>query len=99
MKDYYKILEILENASEDDIFNAYNKKIVQFKHLPFFTTKMIQEIKLLKEALYVLSDNNKRNKYNILMTQYNNIHQYKEEGRHIDNTKIYERLFSIKFDN
>jgi DnaJ-class molecular chaperone len=64
MKDYYEILDITINSSLDDIYNAYNKKIVQFNHLPFFTNKMIQEIKLLKEALYVLTDKNKRSKYN-----------------------------------
>lgn len=99
MKDYYEILETSINASTDDIYNAYNSKIVQFNHLPFFTNKMIKEIKLLKEALYVLSDKNKRYKYNILINKYYNQKQYEEEGRHIDNTKVYDRLFSIKFDN
>lgn len=96
MKDYYEILEISLDASEDEIYDAYNKKIVQFKHLPFFTNQMIQEIKLLKEAIYVLGDENKRQKYNY---KFNNYKQYEEEGRHIDNTKICNRLFSIKFDN
>ncbi len=45
MKDYYEILDISQTASEDEIYNAYNNKIVQFRHLPFFTNKMIQEIK------------------------------------------------------
>ncbi len=94
MKDYYEILEISRNASEDDIYNAYNTKILQFRHLPFFTNKMIQEIKLLKEALYVLSDEIKRAKYN---DKFNRRKQYEEESRHIDNTKICDRLFSIKF--
>jgi DnaJ-class molecular chaperone len=99
MKDYYEILDISLDASEDEIYDAYNKKIVQFKHLPFFTNQMIKEIKLLKEAIYVLGDENKRYKYNILIEQLNNKKQYEEEGRHIDNTKVYDRLFSIKFDN
>jgi len=99
MKDYYKILDITINSSIDEIYNAYNSKIVQFNHLPFLTNKMIQEIKILKEALYVLSDKNKRYKYNIYFNKINNQKQYEEEGRHIDNTKVYDRLFSIKFDN
>jgi DnaJ-class molecular chaperone len=96
MKDYYEILEVSIDVSEDEIYEAYNKKIVQFKHLPFFTNQMIQEIKLLKEAIYVLGDENKREKYNYKL---NNYKQYEAEGRHIDNTKICDRLFSIKFDN
>ena len=58
--NYYEILNIKYNATEEDIYNSYNNKIAQFNHLPFHTQKMIEEIKLLKEALYVLSDNVRR---------------------------------------
>ena len=95
MKDYYEILEINPTASEDEIYNAYNNKILQFRHLPFFTPKMIKEIKLLKEALYVLSDEIKRSKYN---DKLNKNKQYEEEGKYLDNTKICDRLFSIKLN-
>ncbi len=94
MKDYYEILEIDLNATEDEIYKAYREKISQFNHLPFHTTKMIQEIKLLKEALYVLGEEIKRSKYNI---KYSKIKQYEEEGKYKDNTKICDRLFSITF--
>ena len=91
MKDYYEILEISSNVSEDDIYNAYNNKISQFNHLPFFTSKMISEIKLLKEAIYVLGNKNKRTKYN---KKYYLIKNTQEESRDFDNTKICDRLFS-----
>lgn len=95
MKNYYKILNITNNAKEDEIYNAYNNKISQFNHLPFHTPKMISEIKLLKEALYVLSDHYKRLKYDIKCTRMINL--YNEESRTIDNTKVCDRLFSIIF--
>ena len=91
MKDYYKILEISSNVSEDNIYNAYNNKISQFNHLPFFTSKMISEIKLLKEAIYVLGCKIKRKKYN---KKYYLIKKYEEEIEEFDNTKICNRLFS-----
>jgi DnaJ-class molecular chaperone len=94
MKNYYEILNIEINATEDEIYQAYNIKIAQFNHLPFHTQKMIAEIKLLKEALYVLSDNNKRKKYN---SKYEKNAQYEETDKNIDNTKICDRLFSITF--
>jgi DnaJ-class molecular chaperone len=94
MKNYYEILNIEINATEDEIYQAYNIKIAQFNHLPFHTQKMISEIKLLKEALYVLTDDIRRKKYN---NKYEKIAQYEEIGKSVDNTKICDRLFSITF--
>ncbi len=93
MKDYYEILGIANNATENEIYNAYKNKISQFNHLPFHTIKMIDEIKSLKEALYVLSNNIKREKYNN-KCKINN--RYTEDDNY-NNTKICDRLFSIKF--
>ena len=95
LQNYYDILNINNNATEKDIYAAYNSKIIQFNHLPFHTQKMISEIKLLKEALYVLGDNNKRQKYDYKCERIN---QYNEESRTIDNTKVCDRLFSITFE-
>ena len=94
MKNYYEILGINNDASENDIYDAYKNKISQFNHLPFHTPKMISEIKSLKEALYVLSDKIKRTKYN---NKCDKMKCFYEEGRTINNTKICDRLFSIKF--
>ncbi len=94
MKNYYEILGIPNNANEKNIYDSYKNKIAQFNHLPFHTSKMVEEIKLLKEALYVLSDKNKRMKYD---NKREKMTCFYDEGRTIDNTKICDRLFSIKF--
>ena len=94
MKNYYEILNINNNASEEQIYDAYREKISQFNHLPFHTQKMISEIKLLKEALYVLGDEIKKNKYDNKMEK---LEQYNTEGRNIDSTKICDRLFSVTY--
>jgi DnaJ-class molecular chaperone len=94
MKNYYEILNINNDASEEQIYDAYRYKIAQFNHLPFHTSKMILEIKLLKEALYVLGDENKRQKYD---NKINKLEEYNSEGRNIDNTKICDRLFSVTY--
>jgi DnaJ-class molecular chaperone len=94
MKNYYEILGITNNTTENDIYCAYKNKIAQFNHLPFHTSKMIYEIKSLKEALYVLSDKNKRIKYD---NKLEKMTCFYEEGKTINNTKICDRLFSIKF--
>ncbi len=92
--NYYNILGIENTATDDEIYNAYRLKIGQFNHLPFHTHKMINEIKLLKEALYVLANEKKRKKYDI---KFNKTNKYIEDSRIIDNTKICDRLFSITF--
>jgi DnaJ-class molecular chaperone len=94
MKNYYEILNINKNVSEEKIYDAYRNKIAQFNHLPFHTQKMILEIKLLKEALYVLGDENKRKKYD---NKIDKLEQYNLEGRNIDSTKICNRLFSVTY--
>ena len=94
MKNYYEILNINNNALEEQIYDAYRDKIAQFNHLPFHTSKMILEIKLLKEALYVLEDTIRRQKYDKKMEK---LEQYNLEGRNSDNTKICNRLFSVTY--
>ncbi len=91
MINYYELLEVDNKANEDEIYKAYNLKISQFNHLPFHTSQMIKEIKLLKEAIYVLGDESKRDKYDNKLKKQR---QYMEESRHIDNTQICNRLFN-----
>ncbi len=92
IKNYYEILSLPFNAPEDEIFKKYREKINQFNGLPFLTKEMIHDIKLLKEAFYVLSDNTKRNNY---IKKYKRHRDYEATNRTIDNTKICDRLFSI----
>ena len=60
IKNYYEILGLPFNAPEEDIFKSYREKISQFNNLPFLTKNMINDIKLLKEAFYILSDVQKK---------------------------------------
>jgi len=97
MKDYYKILDI--NNTEDDlsakqIKDAYNVQISRFVGLPFLTKMMIQDIKNIKEAYYVLSSETMKNKYDKIFKKHK---QLEEDARQVDNTKICNRLFSITF--
>ena len=67
MKNYYEILNIDVNSSYEDIQYTYNEKIKQFTGLPFLTNEMKTIIKNLKEAKYVLLDEERRNRYNNLL--------------------------------
>ena len=93
MKNYYDILNVKKDASENEIYKAYRDKISQFNGLPFLTKQMSVEIKELKVAIYILGDEIKRQKYNIKMGHKKPI----QPNNSIENTKICDRLFSITF--
>ena len=92
MKNYYEILGLEFNVPESEIFKNYREKINQFNGLPFLTKDMINDIKLLKESFYILSDVKKREVY---IKKYKRYRDYESTNKTIDNTKICDRLFSI----
>ena len=107
MKDYYMILDIphkldkldiqykMNIEAEIDIKAAYKIKIARFKNLPFLTKKMISDIKDIKEAYYVLSDDELKTKYN---NKFKKIKQ-QDDTRYIEPSQICNRLFSLTNQN
>jgi hypothetical protein len=96
MKDYYIILCIdnIDNVDNNEIKKQYNIQISKFRGLPFLTKMMIQDIKNIKEALYILSNPVMKIKYDKILKKQK---QLENDTRYIDNTKICDRLFSITF--
>jgi hypothetical protein len=103
MKDYYKILNIdsesisKKNIKPHDLDTFYKNKINRFKNLPFLTKDMKDDIKDIKEAYYVLSNNVLRNKYNEKYKKKEETIIANDDNKYIDNTKICNRLFSLTF--
>ena len=62
MKDYYKILEVEENASEDDIKKSYRN--LSKKYHPDINPQGAEKFKEIAEAYEVLGDKPKREEYN-----------------------------------
>jgi molecular chaperone DnaJ len=62
MKDYYKILEVEENASDDDIKKSY--RTLSKKYHPDVNPDGAERFKEIAEAYDVLSDKTKRAQYN-----------------------------------
>jgi curved DNA-binding protein len=72
-KDYYKILGVERNASEDDIRKAYRKLAMQYHPDRNPNDKQAEErFKEINEAYQVLSDSEKRGLYDRLGSDYSN---------------------------
>src|SRR5512138_2422347 len=72
-KDYYKILGVERNASEDDIRKAYRKLAMQYHPDRNPNNKEAEEkFKEINEAYQVLSDPQKRTHYDRLGSDYSN---------------------------
>ena len=83
MENYYKILEISQDFNNEDLKKAYKLKIKEYNHLPFLNKNQKLNVKKLKEAYFVLLDEElrtqdellherifeKKNKYNINLEQ------------------------------
>jgi molecular chaperone DnaJ len=62
MKDYYKILEVEENASDDDIKKSY--RTLSKKYHPDMNPDGAEKFKEIAEAYEILGDKTKRAQYN-----------------------------------
>src|SRR5512134_1376850 len=72
-KDYYKILGVERNASEDEIRKAYRKLAMQYHPDRNPNDKQAEErFKEINEAYQVLSDSQKRAHYDRLGSDYSN---------------------------
>jgi hypothetical protein len=79
---YYKLLEIPKDSSKEDIYNAYKIKIEKYRNLPFLNTAQKNEIKDLKKAKFVLSNEELKNKYDSIIEKQNiESHKMKEWER------------------
>ena len=62
-RDYYEVLEIQKNASKDDIKNAYRKLALKFHPDRNKSPGAEDKFKEISEAYAVLSDNEKKTRY------------------------------------
>lgn len=84
-KDYYKILGVSKSASSDEIKKAYRKLAQKYHPDKTKGDKSSEEkFKEINEANEVLSDKEKREKYNRLGDQWNNYNQHGSAGQGFD---------------
>tara|TARA_B100001248_G_C27099970_1_gene326583 strand:+ start:59 stop:361 length:303 start_codon:yes stop_codon:yes gene_type:complete len=99
MIDYYEILNVNVNTNHNDIKKSYKEHISRFNGLPFLTKKMIEEIKELKIAYYILGNEERRILYDNRLKPKTTIYQNSEINNDFqENTKINDRLFGNIFN-
>lgn len=66
---YYKLLDINKDATKEAVYNAYKMKIEKYRNLPFLNASQKNEIKELKKAKFVLSNEELKYKYDYIITK------------------------------
>jgi DnaJ-class molecular chaperone len=101
MDDYYKILNVNNNSTKEEIKFEYNKLIDNYKILPFISENDKTIIKLIKKAYYVLTHDEYKKTYdtNLLLKQ-NQLsilpqpNVINKKGN-VNNSYIADRIFSF----
>ena len=63
MKNYYELLGIANSATIDQINSAYTKHITHYNRLTQINNNDVMQIKELKKALYILTNDNLKTLY------------------------------------
>jgi DnaJ-class molecular chaperone len=71
MDNYYNYLNVKKDCKPKDIISAYQNKINIYKLKTNLNEEDIKHIKNLKKGIYILLDDDLRNKYNILLQNNN----------------------------
>ena len=82
--NYYQILEVKYDATEKEIIDSYKNKIKKYFNLPFLNENQKVDIKKLKKAKFIFSNNELRKKYDSI------IFQEIEEKKNINKKEIEE---------
>lgn len=105
MEDYYKILNVEHTATKDEIIASYDKIMINYKIQPFISENDKTNIKLIKKAHFVLTNDEYRKTYDTSLElkkkqnqqpiniQSVNTSNNKKSG--FNNSYIADRIFSM----
>lgn len=94
---YYKLLDLNNNATKQDIINAYNTKIKKYSGLPFLDVNQESEVKELKKAQAVLTNNELRavyDEYNMNKAKEPTDSKYSKRSK-LDTEMLSNRIFQM----
>jgi DnaJ-class molecular chaperone len=102
---YYKILDVNYDAEIEEVSEAYSNKIKKYSKLPFLNENQKTEVKELKKAYYILSNNDLRKVYdNIIIQEIETHNKFKDNNNEkpsilkkekLDSTIMSDRVFSM----
>jgi len=94
---YYKILDLSYDATEKDINDAYNDKIKRFINLPFLNEVQKSEVKDLKKAKFVLTNEELKKIYDAIIISNMKEDKKTDESRKekLDSQVMGNRIFSM----
>lgn len=94
---YYKILDLNNNATKQDVINAYTAKIKKYSGLPFLDVNQEAEVKELKKAHAVLTNTELRqiyDNYNLSKAKESNDTKYSKRSK-LDTESLSNRIFQM----
>jgi DnaJ-class molecular chaperone len=95
---YYKILDLGKGSTNEDVYKAYNTKIEKYRNLPYLNSSQKAEVKELKKAKFVLSNQEFRKMYDEIILskgegkQNDNLSPKKEK---VNSQLVGDRIFSM----
>lgn len=92
---YYQILEVKYDATEKEINDAYKNKIKKYFNLPFLNENQKVDIKELKKAKFILSNNELRKKYDSIIFQELEENKNLNKKEKLDSQMMGNRIFSM----
>jgi hypothetical protein len=64
MNNYYDYFDVMITANKKEILLAYENKITKYNNLKSLSNMQMNEIRILKKGLYILTNDELREKYN-----------------------------------
>jgi len=79
INNFYKLFDVLQNASTKEIIMAYENKITKYNNIEKLSNEQVYNIKMLKIGLYILINPKLRKKYNETTSINNNVNKPKDK--------------------
>ena len=107
MENYYTLLDINQDACEDEINKAYKNKLIEFKYLPFLTENDNNNLKKIKKAFFIFNnpeykkiyDEHLQNKFKKEINNSDNFY-IGHKKKNIDKQNyLVDRIFEVQTNN
>jgi DnaJ-class molecular chaperone len=95
---YYKILDLPKGSTNENVYKAYNTKIEKYRNLPYLNSTQKTEVKQLKKAKFVLSNQEFRSMYDQIIQSKGNVNpndNLSPKKEKVNSQLVGDRIFSM----